>query len=50
MTVLQLILLATHGFIGFICWHDGRRTGFLEGRKSNRRHYENLERQFKVSK
>jgi twitching motility protein PilT len=28
MTVLQLILLLSHGLIGLICYTDGKRTGY----------------------
>ena len=50
MTVLQLILLGTHLFIGIIAYKDGKRTGYIEGRIAVRRHYEKLEQQFKVSR
>lgn len=43
MTVLQLILLLSHGLIGVICYTDGKRTGYLEGRKAVRKHYERLQ-------
>lgn len=43
MTVLQLILLASHLLIGVICYTDGKRTGYLEGRKAVRKHYERLQ-------
>jgi hypothetical protein len=43
MTVLQLILLLSHGLIGLICYTDGKRTGYLEGRKAVRKHYERLQ-------
>jgi len=50
MTVLQLILLASHALIGIICYTDGKRTGYLEGRKAVRYHYEKLERQHQVNR
>jgi hypothetical protein len=50
MTVLQLILLGTHLLVGIIFYTDGKRTGYLEGRKAVRKHYEKLEQQFKVSR
>jgi hypothetical protein len=43
MTVLQLILLGSHLLIGIICYTDGKRTGYLEGRKAVRKHYERLQ-------
>jgi hypothetical protein len=42
MTVLQLILLATHALVAVIFYTDGKRTGHLEGRKAVRKHYEQL--------
>jgi len=42
MTVLQLILLATHALVAVIFYTDGKRTGYVEGRKAVRKHYEKL--------
>ena len=50
MTILQLILLATHALVAVIFYTDGKRTGYVEGRKAVRKHYEKLEQQFKVSR
>jgi hypothetical protein len=50
MTVLQLILLATHALVAVIFYTDGKRTGYVEGRKAVRYYYENLERQLKVNR
>ena len=50
MTVLQLILLGTHLLVAVIFYTDGKRTGYIEGRKAVRKHYEKLEQQFKVSR
>ena len=43
MTVLQLILLATHALVAIIFYTDGKRTGYIEGRKAVRKHYEKLQ-------
>ena len=43
MTVLQLILLGTHALVAVIFYTDGKRTGYLEGRKAVRKHYEKLQ-------
>jgi hypothetical protein len=43
MTVLQLILLATHALVAVIFYTDGKRTGYVEGRKAVRKHYEKLQ-------
>ena len=43
MTVLQLILLATHGLVAVIFYTDGKRNGYVEGRKAVRKHYEKLQ-------
>jgi hypothetical protein len=48
MTVLQLILAGTHLLVGIIFYTDGKRAGYIEGRKAVRHHYEKMERQFKV--
>ena len=40
MTILQLILLATHALIAVIFYTDGKRTGYIEGRKAVRKYYE----------
>jgi hypothetical protein len=50
MTVLQLILLASHALVAVIFYTDGKRTGNLEGRKAVRYYYEARERQLKVSR
>ena len=50
MTVLQLILLVTHALVAVIFYADGKRAGYVEGRKAVRKHYEKLEQQFKVSR
>ena len=42
MTVLQLILLATHALVAVIFYTDGKRNGYVEGRKAVRKHYEGL--------
>jgi len=42
MTVLQLILLGTHFLVGVIFYTDGKRTGYIEGRKAVRKHYESI--------
>ena len=43
MTILQLILLATHALVAVIFYTDGKRTGYVEGRKAVRKHYEKLQ-------
>ena len=40
MTILQLILLATHALVAVIFYTDGKRTGYVEGRKAVRKYYE----------
>jgi hypothetical protein len=50
MTILQLILLATHGLVAVIFYTDGKRTGNLEGRKAVRYYYEARDRQIKASR
>ena len=43
MTILQLILLATHALVAVIFYTDGKRTGYVAGRKAVRKHYEKLQ-------
>ena len=43
MTVLQLILAGTHLLIGIIFYKEGKRAGYIEGRKAVRKHYESLQ-------
>ena len=43
MTVLQLILLVTHALVAVIFYTDGKRTGYVAGRKAVRKHYEKLQ-------
>jgi len=50
MTVLHLILLASHALVALIFYTDGKRTGNLEGRKSVRYYYEARDRQIKASR
>ena len=50
MTVLQLILLATHALTAVIFYTDGKRTGYVEGRKAVRKHYEQLTQRTQVGR
>ena len=43
MTILQIILFCTHLLVGIIFYKDGKRTGYVEGRKAVRKHYEKLQ-------
>jgi len=42
MTVLQIILLATHTFTAWLFFNYGKAEGIVEGRKAVRKHYEML--------
>jgi hypothetical protein len=50
MTVLQLILLGTHALVAVIFYTDGKRTGYVEGRKAVRRYYEQLAQKQQVGR
>jgi hypothetical protein len=50
MSLLQIILLATHGLVAVIFYQDGKRHGYVEGRKAVRRHYEKLNGNHPVSR
>jgi hypothetical protein len=40
MTILQIILFITHGFLGYLCYNWGRADGNLQGRRAVRSYYE----------
>ena len=50
MTVLQIILLFSHLLVAIIFYTDGKRQGYVEGRKAVRRHYEKLNGNHPVSR
>jgi len=50
MTILQMILFGTHLLIGIIFYKDGKRAGYLEGRKAVRKHYEQLAQRTQVGR
>jgi len=50
MTILQMILFGTHLLVGIIFYKDGKRAGYLEGRKAVRKHYEQLAQRTQVGR
>ena len=50
MTVLQIILLASHFLVGLIFYTEGKRIGTQEGRIAVRRHYEKLNSKHPVNR
>ena len=45
MTVLQIILVASHVFTAYLFFNYGKAEGIVEGRKAVRKYYEQLNNQ-----